>query len=154
MCIADTNADIFELTEKPPLHSGCHWAFPIRLVGSAEELSCSLGFSAKSSSCVVIYKCNIHVPSLPSKENMCQYQNDTSVCCCEPKPVSKGYISSFRKPFWFDPIFRTDSSIPSYSSQITWSPKFFLRGINVHRKVGRKPDITRIFIKCNNWTLC
>lgn len=52
------------------------------------------------------------------------------------------------------PIFQTDSSIPSHSSQVTWSPRFFLQGINVHRKVGKKPDITRIFIKCNNWTLC
>lgn len=150
MSVADTNADILELTEKPPLHCGCHWAFPIRLVGSAEEISSSLGFS----SCIMIYKCNIHVPSLPGKENMCQYQKTHLSAAVNqnlfPKVTSLHCINLSI----LAPIFRIDSSIPSYSSQITWSPRFFLQGINVHRKVGKKPDITRIFIKCNNWTLC
>lgn len=33
-------------------------------------------------------------------------------------------------------------------------PWFLLQVISVHKRVGQKPDITGIFIKCNNLALC
>lgn len=102
----------------------------------------------------VIYKPNSHVPLLPCAENMCQYHHDTSICCYESKSVSKGTSLHFVNLYIIDSLFQTDPRNPCYSSEITWSPRFFLQGVSVHRKVGEKPEITGIFIKCNNWTLC
>lgn len=154
MSIADTNANIFELTEKPSLQYDCHWAFPIRLVGSAEELSSSLGFSAKSSSCIVIYKCNIHVPALPGKENMCLVP-EWHICLLWTKICFQRLHCFILWTFPFlIPYFGLIQVFHLTHQKLLGPPNFFLQGVSVHRKVGQKPDISRIFIKCNNWTLC